>query len=48
MKDIEIKVLHNKNRLLVEENVTIRLMLQDPSKIRRNPVDQFIEEFETI
>jgi hypothetical protein len=39
MKDIEIKVLHNKNRLITEENVTIRLMLQDPRHIRRGPDD---------
>ena len=50
MKDIEIKVLQNKMRIVNDENVTIRMQLADPTNIKREADDehQFVKEFTKI
>lgn len=49
LKDLEIKVLKQKQKAIKEENVTVRMQLLDPSNIKRDPQDEMeVQEFTRV
>ena len=49
MKEVEVKVLNNKMKVVKEENVAVRIQLKDPSLIKRaQPQDYPLSTYEEI